>query len=1810
MADAFASQAVESNGGLDVQEWLNRNYPSSSSSSSSHLVGEELIDVFSITGNNDDYPSQLPRKRCALLLTNPQKWRANSQLSWYYEPILTGTVLSPSGHIQKSTDGTVSSGTAVSSFSSLTDTHNVPIMDENDIIMNHPYYGYLKVVEYEEAIKYSAKVMEYNENIAKQQTAEMVPSVLVDPQQPTSTATRSTPVSNPPTPLLPPLVVPLFRQINRAPRGSRFAIPLQFAADCVSAGIGGVNWKDDHIAVAYFNVLQTLAHHASHAPEHAIHQWLTIFSYLLEDFDVYCQLIPEVHELVEHLRFSETAPDMLQYAFSFILSKRTFTREERLRLLETSLKRTYKMHEDIMSKDGIGRIIATTILVPLLYGLHYRIMPLPAVGAHYCRVRKEIFDSAQKWGDEARAMDAKLAADREAKHRAAAKSVNERLANTDISTARRSAVSCTGSYGAGGTFDANGLFMVNKEIALAQVKADAEATDKLISMITGGNGGNKPLDFGPRTSFIEQKEAELLALVMKASGLIAPKDIWSRFISFCKDRELIENNGTNDIDNDDDDDEDGKTNVTSKTKKTAKNSNDPSPFIKKHSKQELEGKWREKLVEQSKADRLAEEATRKMLENEILLRQGSSFTQQYAKQFTGTMTTGGGEDTNSVPSPNTSVGTPTNNPYRPRSRSNSIVSIDSHASFRSNSSAFTNTTRSRYDYSLADRSTNWRDSNSPLLNANNNGNSSFTDDDNQSVHSRFSSFSSRSPVPTNRYRTNSNTFSVRNGPGASESTPNTNNVSTVPPPFSPVGARPPRIPPSTSTSGTKTGGVTITVVDPNSSSSTIPGNGSVLASSSSSVTTTPTQSSSKVGTLQSGATGKYIHPALRKKMEEEAAKAGTTAVTTIIPVPPKKAWKLKNLGVRADLEVIGLIKANVLPFVLSTGGIFKGVLTINANDVKPVKLEEDKRSSEETPTNDTLAQETVQEKSKTSNNDSTNDDKDAMEIDEYPYMETSPSSVGVRIIPEYRTIFASPVPDETMSDYTVMNVLVTLRAPALPSSSTTRASLSLLSIVDTSGSMSGSNIKFVKESLNFIVPELNPTDEFSLTKFTETGTNIVPVTLLDNQGIGTARAGIASLEADGGTNISSGLTTAFENYEACFKVKQAKLSRTGANTIMARAEASRVVSILLLSDGQDSNSHHLEAFDPLIEKAKTLDVAINTFGFGADHDANLLHHLANRTGGAFTYIERPEQINDAFAAMVGGLSSCITRDMRLTIRVPTGTSSSSSSSSTYPNGITLHKVYTAYENTVNTDNTEVNIHFGNMYADEKRDILVALRIPNHYGKVNGEEILSLVQAQATFTHLQEQKTVDSLVAELKIPVLPMNNTSLSQSNDESSSNASEIVTIRKSHIEVDIARNRDITATLLKEVLNKCDQGLFEEANKILSNGVQQLIDSVSSEHTSTIALIDDLETLRSKTSTDSALNRGGRATLLGALSSHANQRFTAGTSDGLSSANAYQVQSQARMLLTARMSRGADIGNGTNSALRTVGLRHRSNFDRAMTAEAKLEPVSVMVKGKSTKGVRAVGTITTAWSAVAFAEDGKYILRVKRLGVRKMARPEFILYANDDDNDDDAENTTIYDDNIDGNDHFSVVSKATSKSFAATLDATDQASNSSSSSTIVASATSTLSSVQDMVQSTSISATGESLAPGIRITYGNVLFGGAIGTLFSYGETSTTVPVGSVDSSFTPSSTADSNIAATAGTDSNVVPKVLVNDTSLAWNMDDPLVIELVENKIIITLPSSPSSSANPNKEPLVIEMARLPTLPMILGLHNVIATITKEET
>ena len=94
------------------------------------------------------------------------------------------------------------------------------------------------------------------------------------------------------------------------------------------------------------------------------------------------------------------------------------------------------------------------------------------------------------------------------------------------------------------------------------------------------------------------------------------------------------------------------------------------------------------------------------------------------------------------------------------------------------------------------------------------------------------------------------------------------------------------------------------------------------------------------------------------------------------------------------------------------------------------------------------------------------------------------------------------------------------------------------------------------------------------------------------------------------------------------------------SVLKSRRSRNEVSSIFFLSDGLNNEAY--KEVPPLIEQINVEgNYTINTFGFGNDHDPDLMTHIAGLGDGNFYFIEKYDQIDEAFVDCLGGLMTTI-----------------------------------------------------------------------------------------------------------------------------------------------------------------------------------------------------------------------------------------------------------------------------------------------------------------------------------------------------------------------------------------------------------------------------------------------------------------------------------------------------------------------------------------------------------------------------------------
>ncbi|TVU30457.1 hypothetical protein EJB05_22082, partial [Eragrostis curvula] len=110
-------------------------------------------------------------------------------------------------------------------------------------------------------------------------------------------------------------------------------------------------------------------------------------------------------------------------------------------------------------------------------------------------------------------------------------------------------------------------------------------------------------------------------------------------------------------------------------------------------------------------------------------------------------------------------------------------------------------------------------------------------------------------------------------------------------------------------------------------------------------------------------------------------------------------------------------------------------------------------------------------------------------------------------------------------------VLVHARAPGGGESTAAaadgpRAPLDLVTVLDVSGSMSGSKLRLLKQAMGFVIDNLGSADRLSVVSFSDNARRVIRLARMSGDGKASAKRAVECLAACGGTNIGSGLRVA------------------------------------------------------------------------------------------------------------------------------------------------------------------------------------------------------------------------------------------------------------------------------------------------------------------------------------------------------------------------------------------------------------------------------------------------------------------------------------------------------------------------------------------------------------------------------------------------------------------------------------------------------------------------------------------------------------
>ena len=197
-----------------------------------------------------------------------------------------------------------------------------------------------------------------------------------------------------------------------------------------------------------------------------------------------------------------------------------------------------------------------------------------------------------------------------------------------------------------------------------------------------------------------------------------------------------------------------------------------------------------------------------------------------------------------------------------------------------------------------------------------------------------------------------------------------------------------------------------------------------------------------------------------------------------------------------------------------------------------------------------------------------------------------------------------------------------------------RPGVDLICLVDISSSMHGEKLSFVKKTLKYMISILKDSDRLSLIVFYNEAEIKISLKKVSDNNMKMFNDVFDSLESKGGTSIKNGMKLVID-------------------MIKKRKYKNPITSIFILSDGIDNQGPSIsDTIRKIIVSNKIQEnCIINSFGFGKDHDANLMKEISKPFGGNFYFIDDLYKIDQSFVDAIALLFSVLLKNIEIFVKI-------------------------------------------------------------------------------------------------------------------------------------------------------------------------------------------------------------------------------------------------------------------------------------------------------------------------------------------------------------------------------------------------------------------------------------------------------------------------------------------------------------------------------------------------------------------------------
>ncbi len=185
-------------------------------------------------------------------------------------------------------------------------------------------------------------------------------------------------------------------------------------------------------------------------------------------------------------------------------------------------------------------------------------------------------------------------------------------------------------------------------------------------------------------------------------------------------------------------------------------------------------------------------------------------------------------------------------------------------------------------------------------------------------------------------------------------------------------------------------------------------------------------------------------------------------------------------------------------------------------------------------------------------------------------------------------------------------------------------------VLDHSGSMRGNKLNKMKDAVKLAMDRLSDTDSVAIVIFNHQTAVMVPSQPALNRD--SIKRLVNGIRDDGGTKISRAMAAGLQE--------------------LAKRPTGVVQRLVLLTDGE-TDKDEVDCVD-LATQAGAQHIPITAFGIGTEWNDQLLTDIAQKSGGEVEHLERPEQIEDNFQAVVQQAQGSIFQKTSATVRLVAG----------------------------------------------------------------------------------------------------------------------------------------------------------------------------------------------------------------------------------------------------------------------------------------------------------------------------------------------------------------------------------------------------------------------------------------------------------------------------------------------------------------------------------------------------------------------------